>query len=434
MTIVDAATQQPLDCVLLLHGEKPPEVTSRALFCYIAVQVTYHDAHGSHPYPFYHVESESCRQGKLLLTFCFHQPGTACNIQLSINSIVDSEEVEYMYHPEDCDCIVQVIDRDEHAGVKMRDRHGVVRMKEPPRLRYTGPLATKQFHKLERQFTELFRSPGDNKERILQLSKQMFAKRSSSADIKAYVLCWKALSVGAHKNYELAEKSLRISFKKASKLECENGLLLQGRVLRHLAFVQYIQGNDDKALEYMSGAKERLFLAAPFNETAHALHTELLVESRRLLKGTFSSELYKSTERDYELLLEHTKYMEEYDKIAVCNFYAVKASFHLRSKLITNKLPSIEYQPSPDDLKKAEECLSRVALDILPSQSNLYKARHFCTVCDLYIWKHKYPEAMYYLDEARKLYEQTNLNPTMYKVDQRLQLLKSLKENDKQNQ
>ena len=309
VTIVDTATQQPLDCVLLLHGEKPPEVSCRTLFCYIAVQVTYHDAHGSRPYPL----------------------------------IVDSEEVEYMYHPEDCDCIVQVIDRDEHAGVKMRDRHGVVRMKEPPRLRYTGPLATKQFHKLERQFTELFRSPGDNKERILQLSKQMLAKRSSSADIKAYVLCWKTLSVGAHKNYELAEKSLRTSFKKASKLECENGLLLQGRVLRHLAFVQYIQGNDDKALEYMSGAKERLFLAAPFNETAHALHTELLVESRRLFKGTFSSELYKSTERDYELLLEHTKYMEEYDKIAVCNFYAVKASFHLRSKLITNKLPSIEY-------------------------------------------------------------------------------------------
>ena len=72
----------------------------------------------------------------------------------------------------------------------------------------------------------------------------MLAKSSSSADIKAYVLCWIALSVGAHKNYELAEKSLRTCFKKASKLECENGLLLQGRVLRHLAFVKYIQGND----------------------------------------------------------------------------------------------------------------------------------------------------------------------------------------------
>ena len=132
---VSAGTQQTLNCVLLLHGEKPPEVTCRTLICYIAVQVTYYDAHGSHPYPLYHVESKPCRQGKLLLTFCFHQPGTACNIHLSINSIVDSEEVKYMYHREDCDCIVQVIDRDQHTGVKMRDRHGVVRMKEPPRLR-----------------------------------------------------------------------------------------------------------------------------------------------------------------------------------------------------------------------------------------------------------------------------------------------------------
>ena len=145
--------------------------------------------------------------------------------------------------------------------------------------------------------------------------------------------------MAAHKNYELAEKLLRTAFKKASKLECENSLLLQGRVqnLRHLAFMHFVQGNDDKVLEYMSGAKSRLFNAAPFNETAHALHTELLVESCRLLKGTFSSELYTSTERNYELLLEHTKYMEGYDKIAVCNFHAVKASFHLRSKLIYNR-------------------------------------------------------------------------------------------------
>ena len=161
---------------------------------------------------------------------------------------------------------------------------------------------------------------------------------------------------------------------------------------------------------------------------------ELLIKSRRLLKGTFSSELYASTEREYDRLLQHTKYMEEYDKIAVCNFHAVKASFHLRSKLITDKLPQKVYWPSPDDLRKAEECLNRVSLDILPSQSNLYKARHFCTVCDLYIWKNEYPEAMYYLEEARKLYEQTNLNPVLHKLDQRLQLLESLIENDKQDE
>ena len=105
--------------------------------------------------------------------------------------------------------------------------------------------------------------------------------------------------MAAHKSYEPAEKPLKTAWKKASQLECENSLLLQGRVLRHLAFMQYIQGDDDKALDYMSEAKSRLFLAAPFNETAHTLHTELLIKSHRLLKMIFSSEQYESTEREY---------------------------------------------------------------------------------------------------------------------------------------
>ena len=92
VTIVDAGTKQILDCVLLLHGDKPPEVNCRTLFCYIAVQVTdvphYDDEHGSHPYTLYHMESKPCKQGKLPLTFCFHQPGTVCVIQLSIRFVV----------------------------------------------------------------------------------------------------------------------------------------------------------------------------------------------------------------------------------------------------------------------------------------------------------------------------------------------------------
>ena len=159
VTIVDAATKQPLDCVLLLHGQKPPEVSSETLFCYIAIQVThipYYDAHGSNPHPLYHVKSNPCKQGKLPLIFCFHQPGTVCVIQLSIHSISDSEGVEYMYHSEDCTCVVQIIDRVQHGGVKTSNQHGVVRIKEPPLRRYIGPLTTPKYHKLESKFTKLF--------------------------------------------------------------------------------------------------------------------------------------------------------------------------------------------------------------------------------------------------------------------------------------
>jgi len=431
VTIVDTATQQPLDCVLLLHGDKPPEVNCRTLFCYIAVQVTVepyeYDTHGSHL--LYQVKSKPCKQNKLLLSFCFHQPGAVFVIQLSIHSIVDSEGVEYMYNSEDCDCIVQVIDRNQHGEVKTRDRHGVVRMKEPPRLRYTSPLGTKKYHMLERQFTKLYLSP--DYEQVQLLAKLVKDSSSISPDIKVFALCWEALSVAVHKNYEHAEKLLRTAWKKAAKLKCKNGLMLQGRVLRHLAFMQYAQGNDDKALEYMSGAKERFSNAVPSNETALTLYTELLMKRRTLFSKhqPFSSDLYTSIEKEHALLLEHAKYMEKYEMCVVCNFFTMKASFHLRSDLITDKLPPKEYWPSPDDLRKAEECLNSVPLDTMPSQSNFYTAKYYHAFCDLHMWKHQYSMAIQYLDKSRKV--QIHLNGKVCKLDQRHKLLKRLMEDDK---
>jgi len=62
------------------------------------------------------------------------------------------------------------------------------------------------------------------------------------------------------------------------------------------------------------------------------------------------------------------------------------------------------------------------ALDIM-SQSNLYKARYYCTICDLYIWKQDYCKAVCYLKEASKLSKMPCIN-------QRLQLIERLKGGD----
>ena len=84
VTIADAVTQQPLDCVLLLlHGEKPPEVNCRILFCYIAVQVTNFGAHGLSFYPPYHMESKPCNQNKLPLTFFSPARYSLCHLAVS---------------------------------------------------------------------------------------------------------------------------------------------------------------------------------------------------------------------------------------------------------------------------------------------------------------------------------------------------------------
>ena len=97
----------------------------------------------------------------------------------------------------------------------------------------------------------------------------------------------------------------------------------------------------------------------------------------------------------------------------------MKASFHLRSELITDKLQPKQYWPSPDDIRKAEKCLNSVSLEI---RQLLY----YCTLCDLYIWK-QYPKAMHYLEEVRKVHDQGKLNANMqHLVDQRLRLLERL--------
>ena len=437
VTIVDTATQQMLDCVLLLHGEKPPEVNCRTLFCYIAVQVTvpyYDDTHDSEQL-LHQVKSKPCKQGKLPLMFCFYHPGTVCVIQLSVHSIVDSEGVEYMYNSENCDCIVQIIDRNQHGRVNMTCRHGVVMMKEVPLLKYIGHLASAKYHKLEKRFLQLFLSP--NYHQIQQLS-QVIVKRSTSADIKVLALLWEAVSLYVREDFKPAEELLKAAWNCASQVEeCENSLLLQGRVLKHLAFLQHVQGNHDKAEEYMLRSKNIFFLAMPSSEKAFLLHTELRLKRRALFstpKLTFSSELYTSIERQYDLLREHAKYMEEYKEPALCTFLSMKASFHLRSELVRDKLPPKEYWPSPDDLRKAEDCLNSISLDTMRSQINFYTAKYYSALCDLHIWKGNYPESMHYLEKVRKVYEQMNLYARVHKLDRRLKLLEKLKEDDKINE
>lgn len=422
-TIVDTATQQPLDCVLLLHGEKPPEVSRRTLFCYIAVQVTFSEERSSCPHPLYHMESKPCTQGKLPLVFCFHHPGTVCVIQLSVHSMVDSEGVEYMYDAVDCTCVVQIIDREQHQCVST-DVHGVERVKEPPLIRYIGSLATKHYHKIAQQFEIV--SP---KAESLQQLASKITSGDFSDDIKVIALCWEAL-IDIQGKPKYNEGLLKTAWEIASKMTCRNGVLLQGRVQRHWAHLQCVQGNYEEALKFISLAKQRFANAAHSNETASLIYTEILLEWRRLSRSPHPSafsQLYKSTERNYDLLLKHSEFMEEYEKYRLYLYFTEKAKLHLRSVLITDELPSEEYHPSEDDLKQAESCLNGAVLyeNELPEQANNYKGNYYLTLSDLHLWKEEYSEAMEYAEQAKELFMRgPKVNLYIERTQKRLKLLK----------
>ena len=329
----------------------------------------------------------------------------------------------------------------DHSPRKSPQQEGRETEKDSALLSYTGSLTTPKYHELESQFTKLYLS--NEYEQLQELSKQTLDDKSISADIKVFALCWQALSEAVYQKYKPAERLLECALKKAKQPECENTLLLQGRVLRHFAHFQYVQGHNDEAEKYMLQANKILSNAAPSNETALALYTELQMKRHTLYKQRkpFSSKLYMSIEKEYERLLEHAESMEDYEKPVVFNFFTMKASFHLRSELITDKLPPKEYWPSPDDLRKAEECLTKaeeclnkVSPDIMPSQKTSYTPRYYHTCGDLYIWKHfeQYSQAMCYLEKARKLYDEMRVrqNNPLDRVVQQIELLEKVKSHE----
>ena len=119
--------------------------------------------------------------------------------------------------------------------------------------------------------------------------------------------------------------------------------------------------------------------------------------------------------------------MEEYEKYRLYLLFTEKAKLHLRSVLITDELPSEEYHPSEDDLKKAESCLNGASLHEtkLPDQANNYKGNYYLTFSDLYLWKGEYPKAIEYVEQAKELFMRgPKVNLYVERTQKRLKLLK----------
>ena len=328
-----------------------------------------------------------------------------------------------MYDAEGCTCVVQIIDRKQHPRVST-DVHGVERVKEPPLIRYTGPLATEKYHKIAQHFEKV--SP---KAESLQQLASKITSGNFSDDIKVVALCWEAL-IDIQGKPKYNEGLLKTAWDIATQMKCKNGVLLQGRVQSHLAHLHCVLGNYEEALKYISLAKQRLAVAAHSIETASVIYTEIFINLRRLSSAPLPiafSQVYESTQRNYDLLLKHSEFMEEYEKYRLYLYFTEKAKLHLRSVLITDELPSEEYRPCEDDLKKAESCLNGASLheNKLAEQANNYKGNYYFTLSDLYLWRDEYPKAMEYAELARELFMRgPKVNLYIERTQKRLKLLK----------
>ena len=311
-----------------------------------------------------------------------------------------------------------------------------MRRREPTLLTYTGPLANEHYHKIAR----LFEMSSSKVEDIQKLTKEI-TSNDYKDDIKVVALCWESL-IDIPEKHKHNESLLRTAWEKASKLDCQNGVLLQGRIHIHLAILHCELKNYEEATRYIGLAKQRLNLAmvAPSIDTVSLLYTEILIDWRRLSNAPVSvafSELYESTEHNYDLLLQHAKFMGEYEKHHLFLFFTEKAKVHLRSVLITDELPAEKYWPTKEDLQKAESCLHQTVVSKkkyeMPGKSNA-EGNYYLTLSDLHLWKNQYPKAMEYAEQAKQNFIRgPKFSHYIARVEKRLKLLQK-KQQEKQQE
>ena len=154
-----------------------------------------------------------------------------------------------------------------------------------------------------------------------------------------------------------------------------------------------------------------------------------MVKWRQLVaQGDTCNEKCKSIEQNFDKLLEHISCVEDYERSCIFMFSMEKAKFHLRTLLISDKYSLQKYRPSQDDLRKAEECLKQISLDMLPSEDNFYVVRYYEACCDLCLWRGQYSEAIGHLEKAKHFYAHENSKTnTTRRFNDRFKLLEELK-------
>ena len=307
-------------------------------------------------------------------------------------------------------------------------------------IRFTGPLATLEFLKLDRDFCEAL-SACNTKNVMSEAEKILSESMNTSIDYKCISRVHRA-KCKAHCLGQRDEALLDCdeAIKQARNLECQNSLLIIGRALTMKASILRWSERLNEALECVHGAKGQFYLAAPSNDTAALLYEEVRMKICITMSEGKDINVYISQlQNDYDRILNHFKLpcLDAYDRSRLCAYVNANAELYLQTYYLDNELPfSAIPLPTDSDLRRAEEILDLYPLKELPTTPHGNRGWHYRNRGDLCMWRKQYPEAIEWAKKAQDQFTLANMKHITYpekriELYQRLQM-KSNKKKQKQ--
>ena len=276
-------------------------------------------------------------------------------------------------------------------------------------VRFTGPLATKKFQKLDRAFCKALSTC--NTKSVMSATKKILSM-NVSMDYKCISLVHRANSKAPWHYKGQEDKALLDcdrAIKLASNLECENGSLIIGRALIMKTSILRWSKRLDEAMGCVDRAKRQFFLAAPSSDTASLLYEEVRMKICIAISEGKDINVYIShVQNDYDRIFKHSLCLDVYDRSRLCAFINAQAEVYLRTYYLDNKLPfSAIPVPTDSDLRRAEEILN--LYDELPKKSYGNRGWHYQNRGDLCMWRKQYSEAIEWAKKAQNQFTRANM-------------------------
>ena len=276
--------------------------------------------------------------------------------------------------------------------------------KDPLLIRFSGPLVTAKFQKIDRAFRRAIHA---GKAAEVEWATDRMLSMNVSTDYKAIALLYRAsgkVLIRGQMDEALLDCDRAIE---RAKQECENSSLITGRALRQKTSILRSIGKCDKALECVSAAKEEFFLVAPSYDTAALLYEDVRLKLEiATSKGTVVS--FSDIEKDYDRLLKHSDRLDENNCPALCIYVNAYAEVFLRSFYVNDELPPAAVVPTEDDLRRAEYLLNNVPLKELPEEAYGHRGWHYKTRSELCMWRKQYPKAIEWAEKSQDQFTRGN--------------------------
>ena len=275
-------------------------------------------------------------------------------------------------------------------------------VQSPVRLRFTGPLKTKWFRKIDRAYSAAIHA---GQAKLVNVATKKILSTEKSLDIKIMCILFRASSKAVIRGQlDKALLDCDTAIKAAKRPECENGSLIIGFALRMKTAILRTEGRFDEALECVCEAKAEFHLAAPSSDTAALLYEYIRLKTAIAeSKKTNPSVCISDVESDFERLFRHSHYLDECNRPKLCIFLNYKAELMLRTAYAVETLPPSWTAPTDEDVRKAEAIFDSIPLNVLSEEAYVYRGWHYLAKADLYMVKKQYYKA---IEWAKKSHEQ----------------------------